>query len=79
MSEEPSGGDGGRGVTWSKQQAEDNTAVVVWLHINGTRAQFALGGKGEAMGMDCSLSDSTALLCFTGETETYMTDLRCKS
>lgn len=49
------------------------------MHINGTRAQFALGGKGEAMGMDCSLSDSTALLCFTGETETYMTDLRCKS
>ena len=53
--------------------------VVLWLHINGARAWFAPGGKGEAVRMDCSLSDSTTLLGFTGEVETHMTDLQCIS
>lgn len=53
--------------------------MVVWLHISGARARFAQGGKGEAVGLDRSLSDSTALLAFTGEMETHVTDLQCKS
>lgn len=52
---------------------------MLWLYINMARAWFARDEKGEAVAIDCSLNDSTALLGFTGEMETYMTDLQCKS